>query len=279
VASLLVRCPAKINRFLKIGPLDDRGYHSLETEFQAIGLCDDLILTPGGSGFTIEGPESSGLDPSDRNNTVLKALRLMHEVATLPALGIRLVKRIPNQAGLGGGSSDAAGLLRGLRQILPPTVPQRDFEMVARGVGADVSFFLVGGRAYGEGYGERLSALPDLEVSEPMVIAMPTARCSTPEMYRALDLKRGEANDLGEDEVNSFHAVAPQPCMEAMQVMGELGLESPALAGSGAAVFGFAQNESQANEVAQKLKNQGLQTWVTSTLTRSESLAFERIDS
>lgn len=259
-------CPAKINTVLRVGQPDARGYHPLETEFQAIGLCDELVVVEGGSGFAVEGAD---LPPE---NTVTKALRLMREVATLPPIGIQLTKRIPSEAGLGGGSSDAAGLLRILRKLLPPSVPNREFELVARAVGADVSFFLVGGRASATGYGEVLTPLPDV-AEQWMVVAMPHVRCSTPAMYRALDearSARGVAPSLGAHMVeNDFHAVAPEACLNLANELAAAGLDPVGLSGSGAAVFGFAGAQDLAESVVSSLPH----AWAVPTLTREQSIA------
>ena len=260
----VAECPAKINLFLRVGQPDARGYHPLETEFQAIGLFDTLEVTVGGSGFAVQGADL----PAD--NTVTRALRLMREVATLPPLGIKLVKRIPAQAGLGGGSSDAGGLLRILRRLLPPSVPDRDFLSVAKSVGADAPFFLIGGRARGEGYGDVLTPLPD-EEPRWLVVAKPDVSCSTPEMYKALDAIRGAGCLFKSYEgaiENHFHAVAPPASMTLLESMSAEGLRPVGLCGSGSAVFGFAASEAEAVRVASSVKG----SWAIRTLGRAESL-------
>jgi hypothetical protein len=110
---LHVRCPAKVNLFLSVGPKDETGYHPLHTIFQAIGLCDDLYLTPTDDETTLD----CNWPWLPEQNSVSKALSLVSEIATVPPLKIELVKHIPMQSGLGGGSSDAAGLLRGIQKL------------------------------------------------------------------------------------------------------------------------------------------------------------------
>ncbi|MHB8637413.1 MAG: 4-(cytidine 5'-diphospho)-2-C-methyl-D-erythritol kinase [Fimbriimonadaceae bacterium] len=260
----VTECPAKINLFLRVRQADGRGYHPLETEFQAIGLFDTLEVTVGEGGFAVEGMELP------ESNTVTRALRLMREVATLPALGVRLTKRIPAQAGLGGGSSDAAGLLRILRKVLPPSVPERDFIAVAKSVGADVPFFGVGGRARGAGYGDVVTALPD-EDRRWMVVGKPAVACSTPAMFAALDAFRATGGQEGLDArfiENDFHAVAPQACVRLMDSFLEAGLGPVGLCGSGSAVFGFAASETAARRCGGLVGS----VWVVRTLGRDESV-------
>lgn len=261
----VAECPAKINLFLRIEPPDRSGYHPLETRFQTISLFDTLEATEDGDGLDVVGAEV----PDD--NTVAKAWRLMREVAELPPLGLKLTKRIPSEAGLGGGSSDAAGLLRILRKLLPASIPDRDFLAVARSVGADVPFFLVGGLAAASGHGEVLTPLPD-PPPRPLVVVMPPARCSTPTMYRALDAAR-EAGSQATFEApfvqNDFHAVAPSACIDAARALIAAGLSPVGLAGSGAAVFGFAISDAQARAVAAASAT----AWVAHTVGRAESTA------
>jgi 4-diphosphocytidyl-2-C-methyl-D-erythritol kinase len=263
----VTECPAKINLVLRVGNADKRGYHPLETEFQAVSLADTLEVILGKSGF-----ETVGMNLPE-SNTLAKTLRLMREVASLPVFGMRLTKRIPARAGLGGGSSDAAGLLRILREILPGVVPDRDFMAVARSVGADVPFFLVGGRATGVGYGDIVTAQPDQE-THWLVLISPGIDCSTPEMYALLDAQRQvrlEYEDRRWIE-NDFHAVAPPQCLELMQQLAEAGCHPVGLSGSGSSVFGFADSEAEARHIAELIKG----SQVVRTLGREESLKVVR---
>ncbi len=203
------------------------------------------------------------------SNTVTKTLRLMGEVASLPPMGLKLTKRIPSQAGLGGGSSDAAGLLRGLRMLLPAIVPDRDFLAVAKSVGADVPFFLVGGRALGSGYGDVIEPLPDLE-SRWLVVAKPEVSCPTPEMYTRLDAFRASGRSAPDHMGhNEFGSIAPQDCVALIWRMHELRLGPIDLCGSGSAVFGFAKSEGEAERCAGSLGGTAVRT-----LGRDESLAI-----
>ena len=109
--TLQVACPAKLNLFLAVGPRDDIGYHPIRSVFQAVGLCDEVTID-------LTAP-STGVNFSEKRyreqNTVTKALRLMSEFTDLPKMGIEIVKNIPSQAGLGGGSANAAAVIRAVR--------------------------------------------------------------------------------------------------------------------------------------------------------------------
>lgn len=264
---LVVPCPAKINTFLSVGPPDAIGYHPIRTVFQAVSLCDGLTLEPGAG----DKLEVLGTDlPAD--NTLTKALRLAREYVQVPALNMHLIKRIPSGAGLGGGSSDAAGLLRGLVAMGVPLGP-RELHEIAAAVGADVPFFLVGGRAIGEGYGERLSPLPDPQ-PRWVALAKPDAFCSTQEAYRALDAKPREWAELRPEEVyNDFERVAPCASLDLIEQMARAhGCLGAGLTGSGAAVFGLFQDEATARAGCPR----AAWTALCRTLGSQESLVVER---
>jgi 4-diphosphocytidyl-2-C-methyl-D-erythritol kinase len=269
-----IRCPAKLNLFLAIGPKDRNGYHPLRTIFQAIDLCDGLEIDTEASETSISSPWS-GLP---RQNTVSKALRLASDCALIPPLRVVLHKAIPHAAGLGGGSSDAAGLLRALPR-LGVAISGHHLLEIAGAVGADVPFFLVGGRARAEGYGEKLTSLPD-PPAEWFVVAAPAIGCGTSEMYGALDVLRGpkwtELAPFPTEDIlaNDFEQVAPPESRSLIEALLHAGAKDAALTGSGSAVFGRFSNAEQAERARLSLpKVEGIRSWVAKSLGRSESLA------
>lgn len=260
-----LQCPAKINLFLSVGKPDASGYHPIRSIFQAVSLFDEITIESASEDtFVCDSPDV----PAE--NTVTKALRLVREVREVPPLRITLVKRIPSQSGLGGGSSDAAGLLRLIPRIAGE-LPWGHEQMVAEAVGADVPFFLVGGRARAEGYGERLTELPDGPVAH-YVIHWPSCGVSTAAAYRALDAQDRPWRDYPDDDApffNDFEAIAPEPCHAAIARLKELGASRAALSGSGSAVFGELDSSESAANVAQEF---GPNTWAVRSLGRQESL-------
>ncbi|HEY3782959.1 MAG TPA: 4-(cytidine 5'-diphospho)-2-C-methyl-D-erythritol kinase [Fimbriimonadaceae bacterium] len=261
---VIVQCPAKINEFLLVGEQDSRGYHPIKTVFQAVGLFDELSISQSSADVFV-----SDVDlPED--NTVVKAWNLLKEFVHMMPLEVVLKKRIPSMSGLGGGSSDAAGFLRGVRPFLYAQPQESDFMEVAKAVGADVPFFLVGGRARGEGYGETLTPLID-ESNGWVVLAMPRgATCSTAEMYQRLDALPRSLDRL--ESGNDFEPVAPAECLDLIVTLKELGAKQGALTGSGSAVFGRFDSQSEAGEAANGL-GEGIWARVVRTLTREESLS------
>ena len=297
---MLVRCPAKVNLFLSVGPRDEGGLHPLRTVYQAVGLYDELVVEEAGEdSFECDWPQLAA------DNTVTKALRLLRELVPLPPLRISLTKRIPAEAGLGGGSSDAAGMIRAAWKMMPEHCSERFAHEVAAAVGADVPFFLVGGRATGSGHGEIVEPLPDVPCRW-LLIVQPEEGVSTAAAYAALDravqVRRPAAQsdvaeqgdvpqspqsgsfdplrttdwgdwgtDAGELELhNDFELVAPCVCRELSDKMLELGADGALLCGSGSAVFGVFGSEPEAMTAQDDM--QADRSWVAPTLSREESL-------
>ena len=148
---LTLYAPAKVNLTLTVGDRRPDGYHDVSTVMQAVGLYDTLILTHGGAGLTLTCTDPAV--PSDATNLVLRAAGRFFEETKLPVpdLHLHLRKRIPSQAGLGGGSSDAASTLLALRTLYAPSLPDVQLEHMAAALGSDVPFFIRGGTGPGQG--------------------------------------------------------------------------------------------------------------------------------
>jgi len=189
--------PAKLNLYLEsLGRRPD-GYHALETIFQAIELHDtvSVSLEPGhGIALTC----TDARLPTGADNLAWRAAEVVARLRPL-ALRVHIVldKRIPTGAGLGGGSSDAAAVLRALQRLLPDPLTPEELAAAALQLGSDVPFFLVGGTAHALGRGEELTPLADLPRLAVTVIK-PPRECSTPAVYRAMtDAERGPRTARG----------------------------------------------------------------------------------
>lgn len=269
---LRVRCPAKINLFLSVGPKDFRNYHPIRTIFQAIDLSDTLIIRQEGDKHRVVCD-----DPTvPRDNTVTKALRLLSEVLPLPPLNVSIEKRIPSESGLGGGSSDAAGLIRAAQVIAGVTIPSGELKGIAEAIGMDVPFFLVGGRARAEGYGELLTPMPDA-CEQWILVARPTFGCSTEFAYRRLDEQSYDWSDFPESDLlyNDFERVAPDESLNLIRQLSHCGAKDAALSGSGSAVFGRFTTKAAAEGALDCVRNNPSTTvWLARSIARSESLAI-----
>lgn len=261
--AVTLAAPAKINTFLAVGPPDARGWHPLRTVFQEIDLADAITLEPAERDevtFSVEGVPAE--------NTVTKALRLLRERVEIPPLRVRVEKRIPSEAGLGGGSADAGAILRHFGVGLPPA----ELRAMALRIGADVPFSLLGGRARGEGYGEVLTPLPGLP-PRPLVLAKPAEGCPTPEMFRLLDAKPREFREFPEEDVlhNDFERVAPCASLDLIERLLVHGADDAALTGSGSAVFGRFADEGAARRAAGKLGSEAPWVQVAGTVMRKQA--------
>ena len=188
--SLRVSCPPKLNRFLAVLGRRADGFHELElvtTVLEGLpALTDTLTAEPASElTLTLGGPASEGL-VADASNLVLKAWRLLEEAVgqSLPA-ALHLEKHIPHGAGLGGGSSDAAGALRLGNQLFELGLTEDTLLRMAGRLGSDVPLFLLGGTTLGLGRGERVFPLRPIPL-EPMLLVHPGLYVGTPGVYRAL---------------------------------------------------------------------------------------------
>lgn len=259
-----------MNLFLSVGAKDSFGHHPIQTVFQAISLADELeIQLATSDSFECD----SAAVPVD--NTVTKAWRLAKEYIDPPKMRVQLRKFVPVQSGLGGGSSDAAGFLRGLVKLMKGKFGLEEAMEVAKAIGSDVPFFLVGGLAKGTGYGEILEPLPDGQ-RKTMVVVMPNAKVSTADAYAALDqLPRGLVNFPTESDfgANDFEAIAPKESLAALERLRSLGAWQSGLSGSGASVFGVFRADEEVEGTATVFRHENLgDPYVCHTLSRKESL-------
>ena len=194
--------PAKLNLHLEVLSRRADGFHELETVFQALELADDVEVEvrPGASGITLRCDDSS--IPADRGNLAWRAAEVFCADGVAESVGIHIVltKWIPHGAGLGGGSSDAAAVLRALALLLPGSRSPSELHALAAALGSDVPFFLRGGTQVGHGRGELLEPLPDLPPESVTVLMPDGVALPTPAVFRALtDSERGPRPARGGD--------------------------------------------------------------------------------
>ncbi len=253
---------AKVNLTLDITGIDERGYHLLSSVFSEISLSDTVTLTPGGSGITMT-CTAPRLPTDDRNLCVKAAKNFLDSFSFSERdFRIHLVKRIPSCAGLGGGSSDAAAVLKLLCRHFNVPLDDPKVQAVACSVGADVPFFLKGGCCLAQGVGEILTPLPPVPDSVILVVK-PREGASTPEVYRRYDqltvaqspqtLQLCRALERGESVVpylsNHLTLATAQLCPSVLRLkeqMLSLGAMGSEMSGSGSAVFGIFADEKTA---------------------------------
>jgi 4-diphosphocytidyl-2-C-methyl-D-erythritol kinase len=213
----VVLAPAKLTRTLRITGVRPDGLHLLDAEMVTVDLADELAFEEG-DGLVLE--DAADDVPADDDNLVRRALAAVGRTAL-----VRVRKRIPSGAGLGGGSSDAAAVLR--------WAGCDDLDLAAR-LGADVPFCLVGGRARVRGIGEQVEPLPPLALT--FTLLTPPVHCSTAAVYRAWDDLGGPMADGPNDLEPAALVVAPELARWRDQ-LGEASGQVPVLAGSGSTWF------------------------------------------
>ena len=209
----VVLAPAKLTLSLRVVGVRGDGCHLIDAEMVSLDLADTLTIAEG-DGLVLRG---AGADvPDDEENLVTRALRAAGRTAH-----VTVDKRIPSGAGLGGGSADAAAVLR--------WAGVTDLDLAA-GIGADVAFCLVGGRAHVSGIAEVVEPLP----FEPRTVTLltPPVHCSTAAVYQAWDDLGGPTADGPNDLEPAALAVAPE-LAEWRDRLGEMSGQAPVLAGSG----------------------------------------------
>jgi 4-diphosphocytidyl-2-C-methyl-D-erythritol kinase len=273
-ARLRVAARAKVNLFLAVGARRDDGYHGVTTVMQALELADELTIDFGGEGVRLAVEPDLGIRDQD-NLAYRAALAWMEASGSARGLSIALTKRIPAGAGLGGGSSDAAGVLFALSGG-GPEVPTQELERVAAGIGTDVGFFLGPGTALMGGRGdERLEELPtpalDIVLVNPGV-PVPTgaayaqfdrtaggAARSADEMVAAV--RSGDASSIAsalyDNMTDASCALVPEIRGALRFVQGSPGVLGAAMAGSGSTVFGVCADADAASECAIRAAQRG----------------------
>ena len=288
-----IRIPAfaKINLRLHILGKRPDGYHELRTIFQTISLHDELRLRPArhpGISLHILGSQSLSREPVRKNLVYAAVDALRRELKIRSGVEIELRKTVPAGRGLGGGSSDAAAALRGYLRLINRILPDHRLMEIAAALGADVPFFLFGGRALGIGRGDEIYPLPDI-AKQPLLIVSPrdihvptsdayrwlkastlTKNAATPKLFKFCSLC-WSAQESGLS--NDFEAPVFRRHPRLAAIKGELlrrGATEASLAGSGSAVFGIFPSPALARRAAVGFQDD--QTFVCETISRDRYL-------
>jgi 4-diphosphocytidyl-2-C-methyl-D-erythritol kinase len=286
-----IRIPAfaKINLRLDILGKRADGFHELRTIFQTISLHDELRLRLSrhpGTRLTLEGDEALSREPYGKNLVYRAVEALRSELKTRGGVEIELRKKIPAGRGLGGGSSDAAAALLGYLRLTRRKLPVARLMEIAASLGADVPFFLLGGRALGVNKGDEIYPLLDIPRQHLLVVSPKDIGVPTPDAYRWLKAKplrltKSAANPKlwefcalcwsaqGSGLSNDFERPVFRRHPRLDQIKRDLlqrGAAEASLAGSGSAVFGVFPSPAMARRAA--VEFQGDQTFVCETLSR-----------
>jgi 4-diphosphocytidyl-2-C-methyl-D-erythritol kinase len=272
-----VSAPAKINLGLEVLWQRPDGYHEVATLLQAVRLSDlvviDLVAEPGIHLDVL--PQGLDLGPPEDNLAVRAARLIPPHRGQPPGVRIRLEKRIPVGAGLGGGSADAAAVLAGLSLLRRGCAPPERLEELGATLGADVPFFFRGGTQLGVGRGDQLRPAPPWPY-HPLVLIFPNLSLSTASIYGGVTFgltppgplssigSRGFPRDFwthgGRDLRNDLQpaVVRAEPVVASiLEVLVGLGSCFAAVTGSGSGVFGVAPDEATAAAWSEQFRRQG----------------------
>ncbi len=270
--SVSVRTPAKINLYLDILGKRNDGYHFIKTIMQTVSVFDKITVKPNQTGEFNIFCDTQGI-PCDESNLVYKAASEFFKFidADVKGFDVTIDKMIPAMAGLAGGSSNAAGMIVALNELLETELSDEDMITIGENVGADVPFCIFGGTSVAEGVGDILNNMPSLPECY-IVIVKPNVNISTPEAYSRhdkLEIKETSNYDdliaavamqdvstISKYMFNAFEVVADcSEIEEIKQQMVDMNAFGALMSGSGSAVFGIFEKKKYAVRCAEEFEN------------------------
>jgi 4-diphosphocytidyl-2-C-methyl-D-erythritol kinase len=282
MGSISLRCPAKINLSLDVIGKREDGYHLLRMIMQSISLFD-VVTLKGGQGSIRVFCENKDV-PCNESNIAYKAAKLMFEKYKIQdGIDIYIEKNIPIAAGLAGGSTDAAGVIKGINELYALGLTNQEMMDIGLKIGADVPYCIIGGTALAEGIGEKLTLLNPLKETW-CVLAKPPIGVSTVEVYKGLRLnvviehpetdviinyiENGDINTLSKNMVNVLETVTIKKypvISEIKNLMMESGALGSIMSGSGPTVFGLFEDKNSAEKCYNKLKKEFEEVYLVKT--------------
>ena len=271
----LMKAYAKINLGLDVIGKLENGYHEVKMVMQTVGIYDELLLEKTEEGILLT-TDSESLT-SGQDNLVWKAARLMKEhYGISQGLRIHLKKNIPIAAGMAGGSTDAAAVMKGINRMFDLGCTLKELMELGVAIGADVPYCVMGGTALAEGIGEKLTALspaPDCYV----LVAKPDISVSTKYVYEHLDLGKIQSHPDIDGMVEAIEEGSLQGILDRMEnvleqvtvpaypvigeiknQMKELGAVNSLMSGSGPTVFGIFTEEERAKRAGEQIRRRKL---------------------
>jgi 4-diphosphocytidyl-2-C-methyl-D-erythritol kinase len=231
---ITIESPAKLTLTLAVAGVRDDGYHLIDAQMVSLELCDLITIEAAGTtSITVDGPYASGV-PTDESNLVFKALTLAQRTAR-----VHVTKNIPHGGGLGGGSTNAATILR--------WADFTDLTAASR-IGADIPFCMVGGRAQVGGIGEIVHSLEF--TPRDITLFIPPVHVPTPAVYRMWDSMGGPESDFDNDLEPAALQAVPELAVWRDRIEEVIG-QRPRLAGSGATWFAPGHVEIPANSLGE----------------------------
>ncbi|MGM0409688.1 MAG: 4-(cytidine 5'-diphospho)-2-C-methyl-D-erythritol kinase, partial [Bacillota bacterium] len=261
-----LKAPAKINLSLSINGLREDGFHELEMIMQAVSLYDYITLEKIEKGIEIHCDDKR--IPTDYNNLAYQAAELIiNKYDINKGIKINIEKNIPLAAGLAGGSTDAAAVLKGITKLFSLNLAKKELYNLAKEIGSDVSFCIYGGTALATSRGEKITQLANIEKNY-LVLVTPPVEVSTAAIYKAYDKKEINlkipteklVKDINKNKnidcslpfANELEKVTEKRIKEVNLIKENFRKFSPELvlmSGSGPSVFAIVKNEKKANTI------------------------------
>ncbi len=289
MACIAMKAYAKINLYLDVTARRADGYHELLTVMQSISLFDTLTVERSvQKGILLD---TGGVLPADDSNLVCRAARAYFERSGAPfGVTVKLEKQIPMQAGMGGGSADAAAMLKALNRLDGDRFTERELCEIGAAVGADVPFCVVGGTRLCRGIGEVMEPIPN-RLKGTLVVAIGAEGVSTPAAFGELDRRYGDFKERGEkkrptallDAMARGDIVAAVPHFENLfeevilplrpavgeikRTMREMGAAASMMSGSGPSVWGIFERAADAERAKAALLAAGYRAYTCNMLS------------
>ncbi len=278
-----VKAYGKINIVLDIIGKREDGYHLLRMIMQTVNIYDELTFNKGAEGIHIT--SNKEFVPTDNKNLVYKAIELFcHTYGIKREMKVHIEKNIPVEAGMAGGSTDAAAALRAMRDIYRPNVSNEELRLLGVKLGADVPYCIEGGTALCEGIGEVITPLKDFK-DKLMVVVKPNFGVSTVDTYKGFKLNevkvhldvegvikamdRDDVKYVADNMMNLLELVTIKDHKEIEDIKGFMckeGALGAMMSGSGPTVFGFFNDINKANQCADRLRDKYKEVFATRTI-------------
>lgn len=269
--SVTIEAPAKINLTLDVLGVRADGYHEVRMIMQTVSLFDTIRLEARASGVTLTVDGNDALETDDRNLAYRAAKCFLEKQKIAGGVHIRLTKRIPMAAGLAGGSTDAAAVIKGLVYIYRPTLDRRDVLEMCAEIGSDVPFCYEGGTMLATGRGEVLERLPDVPRFY-VILSKPNVSVSTAWVYGEIDAAHALPHPDTDTMVRAIHqqdgnaikkhlgnvlevvTIGAHPEIQCIKECMEAHGARALMSGSGPTVFGLVEERSTAERLWKKLQ-------------------------
>lgn len=278
-----LKANAKINISLDVMAKREDGYHDVCMIMQEVGIYDELDINVINRDIKIELDNNS--IPTDDRNTAYKAAKLIIDKFNIQkGISIKINKKIPSEAGLAGGSSDAAAVIKGMNELFSLGMSLDDMMDIGKDIGADVPFCILGGTALAEGIGEKLKRLTSFK-NVNLVIAKPEFGVSTPYIYKKFDnhklnnrpdtkslidfIDNGDINKIAKNMYNVLEEVTAdehEEIVDLEKMMLENGALGAMMSGSGPTVFGIFENTQKAEACYKTMEGKVKYLFVTKTV-------------